>query len=454
MNENSLNTDHISEELKLPFPLRQYQWEGVSFLARSESALLADEMGLGKTVQTAVALRLLLKEPQFDRVLIVVPAPLRLNWKREIEKWAPEIHCMIVTGNQKDRLAYYCLPIPILIASYEQIQLDVGMLHPCVRFDLVVLDEAQRIKNAGSSTSLACKLFPRDRSWALTGTPVENKPEDLVSIFSFVRQGLISKGLPLFEVHERINSFFLRRNKRDHLKDMPPIIVQDLPVEMTREQQETYQDIWDGRREMVLNANGGYNTVNLLAIITRLKQVCNFDYESNESAKFEMLETILEEIVATDSKVIIFSQYVKTIKWLESRIDCVPCEMFHGEMSESDRDTSIRNFEEKIGPKAILISLRAGGVGLNLPSASTVVLFDRWWNPAVESQAIQRAHRFGRKDILHVVRFCTVNSIEERISEILNRKQALFEKYVEDAPSANSLGFSQEELGKILNLNH
>ena len=204
----------ISEQLDLPSPLREYQWEGVSFFMRSESALLADEMGLGKTVQTAVALSLMLKEPQINRVLVVVPASLRLNWKREIGKWAPEIHCMIVTGNQKDRLAYYCLPIPILIASYEQIQIDVGMLYPCVRFDIVVLDEAQRIKNAGSSTSLACKLLPRDRSWALTGTPVENKPEDLVSIFSFVRRGLISKGLPLFEVHERISPFFLRRNKR------------------------------------------------------------------------------------------------------------------------------------------------------------------------------------------------------------------------------------------------
>lgn len=258
--------------------------------------------------------------------------------------------------------------------------------------------------------------------------------------------------MPLFEVHERISPFFLRRNKRNTLKEMPPIVVQDLPIEMTKKQREAYQDVWDSRRDMVINANGGYNTVNLLAIITKLKQICNFDHDSNESAKFEATETIIETIVGTDSKVIIFSQYVETVKWLEDRIDCVPCEVFHGEMSESDRDIAIRNFEEKAGPRVILISLRAGGVGLNLPSASTVILFDRWWNPAVESQAIQRAHRFGRKKILHVVRFCTENSIEERISEILNHKQVLFEKYVEGAASVDSPGFSQEELGKILNM--
>ena len=418
MNSEDVKYSKISERLDLPSPLRKYQWEGVSFFIRSESALLADEMGLGKTVQSAVALSLMLKEPQINRVLIIVPASLRLNWKRELSKWVPDVHCMTVTGNQENRLAYYCLPIPILIASYEQIQADVGSLHPCVRFDLVVLDEAQKIKNASSSISLACKLLPRDRSWALTGTPVENKPEDLISIFSFVKQGLLCKGLPLYEIHDRMQPYFLRRDKSSHLKEMPPIIIQDLPVEMKGNQREAYDDIWENRKNLLKITNSN-KEIHLLSIITKLKKMCNYDPCSDQSAKFDFLWQILDSLKETKEKILVFSQYVKTIKWLANKIDGVSCDIYHGGMNEKNRDTAIQAFEGKDGPRVLLISLRAGGVGLNLQSASIVILFDRWWNPAVENQAIQRAHRFGRQLPLHVIRFYTEHSIEEKISLIL-----------------------------------
>jgi SNF2 family DNA or RNA helicase len=171
-------------DLAVPAPLRGYQWDGVNFLLSNESALLADEMGLGKTVQTAIALRLALRQPDYNRALIIAPASLRMNWEREMRHWAPELAVRRVLGSARDRAATYLLPIPVLITSYEQVRIDGHSIDSSVHFDIVILDEAQRIKNAGSGASLGCKLLPRTKSWALTGTPVENTTDDLISISS------------------------------------------------------------------------------------------------------------------------------------------------------------------------------------------------------------------------------------------------------------------------------
>lgn len=160
-----------AEELGLPRPLRDYQWEGVSFLARNKCALLADEMGLGKTVQAAVALQLVLRLKNCDRALIVAPAALRLNWERELALWASHLVVRQVRGSSRERAALYLLPIQVLIASYEQMRVDAAVIDPRVHFDVVILDEAQRIKNAGSATAFASRLLPRSRAWALTGAP-------------------------------------------------------------------------------------------------------------------------------------------------------------------------------------------------------------------------------------------------------------------------------------------
>lgn len=442
----------FAEELGLPSPLRDYQWEGVSFLTPNEAALLADEMGLGKTVQTAVALQALLKSSNFDRALIVAPASLCLNWQRELAKWAPSFYCQRVRGTKEDRLSFYCLRIPILIASYEQIRTDAGSLHPRVNFDVVVLDEAQRIKNSTSSTYLSCKLLPRKYAWALTGTPIENKSEDLISIISFIKPGLIYKGLSLFEIHKRMGECFLRRTKECVLKELPPIIGQDLPLELIGAQKDAYNAVWNNRRNLIRTDKGLTTEVNLLSVITKLKQICNYDRFSGESVKYDTLRVILESLTGPNDKCLIFSQYVETLRWLSSRIDCLPFDMYHGKMTSEARDIVISRFENTSGPRALLISLKAGGVGLNLQSASTVILFDRWWNPAVEDQAIQRAHRYGRKRPLHVFRFIVSNSIEEKINEILEEKKELFKKLIDKAQKTETKLFSKNELKKILNL--
>ena len=417
--------------LDLRHPLRSYQRKGVTFFLQNDSALLADEMGLGKTVQTILAIRCLAYANACDRALVVTPRSLCKNWQREFLAWAPNLLVRIVEGNARNRQAFYHLPIPVLIATYEQIRLDSDLLDRDTVFDVVVLDEAQRIKNQRLRTSLACRGIPRKRSWALTGTPVENRPDDLISIFSFVRRQLLYRGIAIGELHSRIKPFFLRRTKQDVLPELPPILIQDLNLQLRGKQLTAYEDLWQSRLRLLKSRKAGPSEGQLLALITKLKQLCNFDPESGESAKLEALLVILENLSLPDDKALVFSQYVQTLRWLSHRIQGMPHKIFHGAMGDHNRDEALRWFRESKGPCVLLMSLKAGGVGLNLQEASTVVMFDRWWNPAVEDQAMQRAHRFGRQRPLHVIRFLVDDTIEERIETLLREKRVLFTEYVE-----------------------
>ena len=442
----------LINSLKLPYQLRPYQWEGIRFLVESDAVLLADEMGLGKTVQVAVSLEILWRKSQLTRALVVVPASLKLNWETELRQWAPSLSVQRVQGNAASRRAYYLLPINVLIASYEEIRLDILRFANNVLFDVVVLDEAQRIKNLHSKSSLACRLLNSNRSWALTGTPVENQRNDLISIFRFVKIGVLNQGLSRTEIHSRMRPYFLRRCKRDVLKDLPPIIDQEIPIELQGAQQEAYFRAWESRWENCNTSPQSFSTANLFAIITKLKQLCNYDAESGKSAKLDVLLNILETQIRTENKIIIFSQYVDTLKWLAFQIKDIPHEIFHGGLDQPEREKVLDQFRQKPGPRCLLMSLRAGGIGLNIQEASAVMLFDRWWNPAVENQAVQRAHRFGREDPLHVIRFIVLDTIEERISNIIKKKQELFENYIEGADSVDTPRLSRESLEQILEI--
>ena len=437
----------------LPAPLRPYQWEGVRFLLDKGSVLLADEMGLGKTVQVAVALSMKLKTGPRRRSLVVVPATLRLNWARELARWAPDISVGIVRGGLEDRRAYYMLPYNVLIASYEQIRADFLHSLNATKYDVVVLDEAQRIKNANSETALACRVLRRDASWALTGTPLENRVEDLVAVYRFVCPGLLTSAMSRSEMHTRMQPVFLRRRKYDVLHQLPPIQVQDVYIELEGRQKQAYDALWESRANLSNRAGGNNFTSSMLALITRLKQACNFDPASGESSKREALSLIIDGLVSADHKLLVFSQYVKTLQWLAHEIaGAVTIDMIHGGLPESDKDKAVSRFNNEPGPRALLVSLKAGGVGLNLGAASHVVLFDRWWNPAVEEQAIHRAHRFERDRVLHVYRFLVADSIEDRISTILGEKREMFEQYIEAADNAPVPPFSRWELENVLGL--
>ena len=433
----------------MPNELRPYQAEGVRFLRLSDSALLADEMGLGKTVQTAVALKL--GRQDYRRVLLVAPTSLCLNWQRELESWAPELHTRRLIGSASDRMMTYRLPIQVLIASYEQLRLDSRNFYGNLRFDLVILDEAQRIKNIDSATNFACRIIQRDRSWALSGTPLENSPSDLAAIFRFVKPQLIKASMSRYEMHQAMSRFFLRRTKSAVLDELPPILYEDIRLELGGRQRKAYDEVWDKRRNASRGKSDEMTAANMLAVLTQLKQICNVDTESNESTKLDALRSFLENIEHHSEKVLIFSQYVETLKWLSMEIN-IPNRVFHGGLSLESRHKLLEDFRSADGPQALLLSLQAGGVGLNLQEASTAILFDRWWNPAVENQAIQRAHRFGRQSPLQVIRFIVEDTVEERIMEILHEKRTLFDDYVEGAPQFDGEQSPGGDLMRILQL--
>ena len=436
-------------ELNVPATLHEYQWDGIAFLYRSSCALLADEMGLGKTVQTAVALALLLHgHNTVNRALIVAPASLTINWMKEIAAWAPSITARHVTGDARAREAYYLLPIPVLVASYEQIRFDALDRVPANTFDLVVLDEAQRIKNPDAATSFACRLLPRNRAWALSATPLENDERDITSILRFLDPATRSQ-LSRSSMAVQLKNLMLRRRKSAVRAELPPVLVQDLNIDLSDQQRTAYDEIWFDRAATIQRSAASDPGTALFALITRLKILCNFDAESHESSKLDALRTIVEG-AGTEARILVFSQFVKTLTWLSERLP-IPHELLTGAMTMDVRQAAIANFKRSPPPRALLISLRAGGVGLNLGDASHVVLFDRWWNPAVEVQAIYRAHRFDRKLPLHVVRFLVADTIEERIARILDRKADLFEEVVESVEMTNHR-FTREELMEILEL--
>ncbi len=424
--------------------LRNYQRVGVQFLISEDGALLADEMGTGKTVQAACALEQLRVRGQLRRALIVVPASLKLNWYRELREWAGGCSVRLLQGNKADRQAWYDLPINVLVASYEQIRTDFSVADPpAVNFEVVVLDEAQRVKNWRSTTTVAVARINRNRTWALSGTPLENVVEELQTLIRLIRPG-IQLGASQPQVLEALQGHFMRRKKQDVLGELPPIIEQTQLVELTAAQRNAYDAVWEGRYQFA-----GRDGSQLFALLTQLKQLCNFHPDTGESSKFEALEEIADDVRLEGGKLLVFSQYVETLKWLAPKMP-LPTLIYHGGLSADERDTILQRFSHGAPGQALLISLRAGGVGLNLPDATHVVLFDRWWNPQLEDQAVHRAHRYGRTEPLVVTQFLTVETVEERIIELLHEKRALFDEYVEGA--AVEAEVTQDRLRQVLGL--
>ena len=436
------------DTLGVPARLHDYQWEGVAFLYRNHAALLADEMGLGKTVQTAVALALTLSSrKEMSRALIVAPASLTYNWMSELAIWAPSLVVRHVTGNVRDREAFYLLPIPVLVCSYEQIRKDGLDRIPSNTFDVVILDEAQRIKNPHSATALACRLLPRKCSWALSATPLENVGADVASILNFLDPA-IPTDLSVQQLAEQLELMMLRRRKREVRGELPPVIIQDLKLELATPQRSRYDELWADRYEAAEAGTADAGIV-LLGMITRLKIICNFDFDSGASSKLAALHEICDG-AGQGARILIFSQFVETLKWISDRL-AFPCDLVTGSMPTAARHQAMEQFKTGMSPRALLVSLRAGGVGLNLGEATHVVVFDRWWNPAVEIQAVYRAHRFERETPLHVLRFMIVDTIEERIASILDDKERLFEEVIESTETTPR-SFSVQELMHILEI--
>lgn len=444
-----------NESLRFPFAPFPYQFEGVAFLYSRFAGILADEMGLGKTMQAITTIRMLLCSGEVRNVLLVCPKPLVSNWKKEFELWAPEIPFSIVQGNSSRREWQWSqsADIPVTIANYELVLRDeMAVINENSHFDLVVLDEAQRIKNKSSSTSKVIRKIPRTRSWALTGTPVENSSEDLVGIFEFLSPGYLYTGMEPARIGEMVGDYILRRTKDVVMTDMPPCMNRDAEIALSPEQWAQYQ-VAESDGVIKLNNMGGALTIqHVFELVLRLKQICNFDPLTGASSKLDRLEADLEEVAASGKKAIVFSQWVKTLEKIAERLERFNPLQYHGRIPSNQRDPILDRFKQDPDCSVILMSYGAGAVGLNLQFCEYVFLFDRWWNPAVEDQAINRAHRIGAKGAVTVTRMISSGTIEERIHQVLEEKRELFDTILSQAKGPSKSGLSQDDIFGLFQL--
>ncbi len=449
-----LETMVASAQLSFPFQPFPYQLEGIAFLFPRETAILADEMGLGKTMQAITTVRMLLLAGQLRSVLLICPKPLVTNWVREFRLWAPEIPVVVVEGDQaKRQWMWQKGAAPVRIANYELMMRDRDAIdNPDQHFDLVILDEAQRIKNRNGTTAEIVRSIPRSRSWALTGTPIENSVEDLVNIFEFLSPGYLRSDMHLKSISQATRDHILRRTKDKVLTEMPPKMFRDEQLELTPAQQDSYR-IAEEEGVVQLTRMGDTVTIqHVFELVLRLKQICNFDPASGASCKMERLEADMEEIAASGQKAIVFSQWVETLDTLREALKRFGPLEYHGRIPSSKRDSVIQQFKTDSSKHVILMSYGAGSVGLNLQFCHYVFLFDRWWNPAVEDQAINRAHRIGVSAPVTVTRMMASGTIEQRIHDVLEEKRQLFNQLFAEAGTPRTVGLSQQEIFGLFQL--
>jgi SNF2 family DNA or RNA helicase len=442
------------KQVEVPFKPYPYQLEGIAFLMPRHSALLADEMGLGKTMQTILSLRLLFHSGLVRRCLLVCPKPLVPNWAHELRTWAPEVPFEVIGGDAGDRrTSWFVSNCPLKLVNYEMLTRDAGYFEEGgLQFDVVVLDEAQRIKNRNSKTAQVVRTIPRERSWALTGTPVENRTEDLINLFAFVDPERIPPDTPAKQLSQLTGDCILRRTKEDVLTDLPSKTVRDAYMELVPAQREAYVR---AEKDGIVHLNELGDTItvqHVFELVMRLKQICNFDPLTGQSAKLEQLQADLAEVAESGRKAIVFSQWVEPLKTLSTALaEYGPLE-YHGRIPSCERQEILDLFQKDPDKHLILMTYGTGSVGLNMQFANYVFLFDRWWNPAVEDQAINRVHRIGQKEPVFVTRFVSVDTIEMRIAEVLEKKRELFNELLEQNDPPPRLGLSEEEIFGLFNI--
>ena len=451
------------EDIQLEWPgkLMPFQRDGVRALLDNHRLLLADDMGLGKTIQAIAALRILRARREVKSCLVTAPASILDQWRREIAKWAPELSAIIIRGSTSDRSWQWAADRDVTLVSYDTLRSDFsGNTRSPVRrktWDVVVADEAQRIKNR-NDTSHALKGLRRTRSWALTGTPIENHEEELASILEFVDYDdstAPKRYRPGAELLARHRDLQLRRKKGEVLADLPPKQVTKVVIELDSNQRASYDK---AEREGIvylksLGAEVGVQHV--LELITRLKQICNADPKSGESSKLADIKERLEQLAAQGHKALVFSQYTNDTSGVAAAANYLkgltPLTVT-GEIPQQERAEIIERFKTRDEHKALILSLRVGGLGLNLQEASYVFHLDRWWNPAVERQAEDRSHRMGQTVKVNVIKYSCAGTIEERIDKILEGKQDLFDQLVDDVSLDLSAQMSREELFGLFGL--
>ncbi len=438
--------------------LRPYQRRGLAWLAEMTrtglGGCLADDMGLGKTLQV-IALHLHRAEQELGPTLVVCPTSLLANWEREVRRFAPAVpvrrhHGALrsLDGLRRDE---------VVVTSYGVARADSAELG-AAGFALVVADEAQHAKNPATATARALRAIAAPARVALTGTPVENRLSDLWSILDFTTPGLLGPlehfvrtvAVPVERYHDPeatgrlarvVQPFLLRRRKSDPdvVPDLPARTLSDLPVALSREQVELYEAVVREAMDVIEHADGIARQGLVLKMLTALKQICNHPAQylhqpgplAGRSGKLAALEELVGVIGAEGDSVLVFSQFVECLRLLEARLSelGVGCLMLHGGVPAARRAEMVDDFQSGRVP-VFLLSLKAGGVGLNLTRASHVIHFDRWWNPAVEDQATDRAHRIGQTRAVQVHRLVAEGTLEDRIATVIENKRELAESVV------------------------
>jgi superfamily II DNA or RNA helicase len=462
--------------------LRPYQKHGVGWLhflrENKFGGILADEMGLGKTLQTLAFLRSVRQgQPGAPPMLIVCPTTLVFNWMAEAKKFTPGLRLLALHG--PDRHAHFAeiSEHDLVITSYALIRRDAER-YRAFEFDTVVLDEAQHIKNRQTQNAQAVKAIRAQQRLVLTGTPMENSVLDLWSIFDFLMPGYLGTAKDFHERYElpiakeknaeaqarlarRLRPFMLRRLKQEVAADLPEKLELVSFCELTTDQRNAYQQVIEASRKEVLAAVGEHGLAKsrmlVLTALLRLRQTCcdlrllkpegvNPD---TASGKLDMFSELLEEVIDGGHRVLVFSQFVGMLTLLEERLAEAGIAYCYLDGSTANRGAVVEKFQKDAAIPIFLISLKAGGVGLNLTGADTVIHFDPWWNPAVEDQATDRAHRIGQTKVVTSYKLITRDTVEEKILTLQNRKREIIQATIGgEAEFAESLNW--EEIQELL----
>lgn len=451
--------------------LRDYQVTGFNWMKSLSKyrlgGILADDMGLGKTIQTISYLLSELEEnKQLDPILIVTPASLLYNWLNEFDNFAPKVEVSIIQGNKekREKQIEHIEANQVYLISYPTLRQDQDLFQE-KQFHTVILDESQNIKNYNTKASQAVRSVRARTHFALSGTPLENSTDELWAIFQTIMPGFFPslrkfKELKHERVAELIRPFLLRRLKRDVVKELPEKIETNLYSELTTEQKSLYLAYLERIQHDLARSSltSGAERIKLLAGLMRLRQICcdprMFDASYiGESSKLNQLMDTVRAAKENGQRILIFSQFTSMLQLIGKELQKEELDFFYldGKTSSKSRVQMADAFNQ--GEKDLfLISLKAGGTGLNLAGADTVILFDLWWNPAIEEQAASRAHRIGQKRVVQVIRMITKGTIEEKIYDLQKTKQALVDQLIK--PGEQFLHqLSTDEIKAILDMN-
>ncbi|MCP3031400.1 DEAD/DEAH box helicase [Halobacillus sp. A1] len=448
--------------------LRSYQLTGFRWLKTLSTyglgGVLADDMGLGKTVQSIAFLLYEKTEGLMEQpAIIVTPASLVYNWKKEIEKFSPTLTVQVITGDPISRSEQIQkASADILITSYPLLRQDITF-YEGKTFHAIILDEAQAIKNESTKTSQAVRSLKAKHRFALSGTPIENSLTELWSLFRTIMPGFYTSKKKFLQMKpEKIarmtRPFILRRMKTEVLEELPDKIETVQYSELTRPQKEVYlaylEKIQSEVKETIATKGIQRGKLEILAGLTRLRQICCHpalfleNYEG-ESGKLEQLKELVSELKAGGHRVLIFSQFASMLKLMYEELTTTGLEAFYldGSTKSEARVEMVERFNQGEND-AFFISLKAGGTGLNLTGADTVILYDLWWNPAIEEQAAGRAHRIGQEKVVQVIRMISEGTIEERIFQLQQKKRDLVDQIIQPGESMLS-SLSEEEIRNL-----